>query len=111
MEPKEPLYIESVTMPYGETYRDVEIHFERFMSDGSTVIRMMLQNGEVLATPSVNLSEYGIYPRNENETFIKEYSEGEGMTDLLVKHNIVERTGTVAEFGPFGTKAELVRIK
>ena len=57
---------------------------------------------------SVNLDYYGLVP-GLDQTFIKDYSENEGVTDELVKLGLVKKIG-IATFGPFDTTAYLVEI-
>ena len=56
----------------------------------------MYQKGEPLCVPSVNLPNT---PLGENEIFIKNWSENEGVLEALVKAGIVEDTGQTVPTG------------
>lgn len=57
---------------------------------------------------SVNLESYGMTPAPGN-VFIKDYSEGAGVTDSLVAAQLVERVRE-GHFGPFDASAVECRV-
>lgn len=52
------------------------------------------QDGSPVATATVNLP---YAPCNNNEVYIKDYSENEGMTETLINANIIEKEPTGCE--------------
>lgn len=93
-----------------DTYANVDVVAIGTYADGSVVFELQLPaEGDILATPTVYLGpDYGLYAKS-GWTFVKNYSEGEGMVDALVKAGIVEAGDTVT-FGPFDTTATEVRL-
>ena len=57
---------------------------------------------------SIQLGAYGIHDR-EGHCWIKDWSEGEGVTDSLVANGLVEKVRTVT-VGPFDSPAHEVKI-
>ena len=67
------------------------------------------ETGEPVATASVNIEEYRMSDRSKKDhTFIKDYSENEGMLEALIKAGIVEHTGLQFPIG--FVKASLVKV-
>ena len=67
----------------------------RYFHGDRVALHLIDVNGEPVAVCSVNLDD----PLGENEIFIKDYSENEGMADFLVKEGIVELTGERVQTG------------
>lgn len=110
------------TSPITNTTEEITLQVG-FYGDGSTALMSTyfdeeFQGDAPFETFSVNLGDYFIIPEDEFHVFIKDYSEGEGNIDELVKHGIVKRDNTYflgnenAEvyFGPFRTRAVYVEI-
>lgn len=58
---------------------------------------------------SVNLVAYGLVPTSPDEVFIKDWSEGRGVAESLVKAGVAEEISEVF-VGPFRSRAVLVRL-
>lgn len=68
------------------------------------------ETGEPLATASVNVVDYYFTKENgEHQTFIKNYSENEGILEALVEAGIVEDTNIEWPLSQW-VKANLVRV-
>lgn len=76
---------------------DCLVKFSQYNYGGGTAIQLIDANdGELVAVATVNLPEQ---PLGEDEVFIKDYSENEGMADFLVKEGIIELTGEHVQTG------------
>ena len=79
-------------------------------SDGNTALSMYdTEDGSAIACVSINLAP--VEPELLEDRaliYLKDYSENEGMLDLLVAEGIVERTGRTRQSGYI--EAPLVRI-
>ena len=79
-------------------------------SDGNTALSMYdTEDGSAIACVSINLAP--VEPELLEDRaliYLKDYSENEGMLDLLVAEGIVERTGHTRQSGYI--EAPLVRI-
>ena len=70
--------------------------FDRYQN-GRVMMRLYcVDDGEPLATCTVNIPEY---PLEEGEVIIKDYSENEGMFNVLEDAGIVKRTGKMVSSG------------
>lgn len=84
-------------------------------ADGSgqiALVAMISGSGEKYSTFTLNLAEMGVFPSNENNVFIKGYSEGEGIADELVKHGVIaepEKVYTINRFGSKVYEAQLLK--
>ena len=68
------------------------------------------ETGEPVATASVNVVEYPMGGFSErNFTFIKNYSENEGMLDALIEAGIVKDTGVKYPLSQW-VEANLVKV-
>lgn len=68
------------------------------------------ETGEPVATASVNVVDYYFKQQDgENQTFIKNYSENEGILEALIEAGIVEDTGIEWPLSQWA-KANLVRV-
>ena len=85
---------QSLSVDLSQRYRNNRIAIELFDSDG-----------EPYMVASVNLPQY---PCPDEHTFIKDWSENEGILDALVSQGIVELTGTTVETG--FVHAHLVKV-
>lgn len=79
---------------YGGGY-NVTLEKGRY-SNGRTAIIAKDDDGCMAFTATVNLPEYII---SNDEAFIKDYSENEGVLDFLIENNIVEK---VIKYVPSG---------
>jgi hypothetical protein len=59
--------------------------------NGRVALVVFAPDGEQLATATVNLPDE---PCADNEIFVKDYSENEGMADFLVKEGFIEPNPT-----------------
>lgn len=76
----------------GET---CDVVFARY-GNGRIAIQLITANGEPWARATVNLPAE---PLGADEVFIKDYSENEGMLDVLVAAGVVEDTGVRVDSG------------
>lgn len=72
------------------------IHRTAYLESGAAALLFNSEDGERIATLSVNLQQPLPSP---NHTFIKDYSENEGVLAQLVAQNIVRDTGQRAASG------------
>jgi hypothetical protein len=56
--------------------------------DADPAIYIEAEDGEALATATVNMAAYGIHPE-EGNVLIKDYAEGEGMVDALIAAGVI----------------------
>lgn len=63
--------------------------------------------GENIATCTVNIPEQSI---KDNHVFIKEWSENDGMTEALIKAEIVKPNFTLIPVGPHGSFASVCEL-
>ena len=83
-------------------------------SDGNTALSMYdTEDGSAIACVSINLvdDDGNVEPELLEDRaliYLKDYSENEGMLDLLIEEGIVERTGRYRQSGYI--EAPLVRI-
>lgn len=84
----------------GHTWTNVRVEQSWYVVDQTVAIRLMLEDGDTLTTVTQNLGEYGLVPA-EGCIFIKNYSEGEGLTAALQKVGIVKATGRTVSIPPF----------
>ena len=89
-------------------WENVRIEHDRYW-DGSREVRLVLEDGELLTTASICLSDYGA-PPGEGCFWVKSYSEGTGLADRLSEVGVVAKTGNAIQFGPFNVLAEEVRF-
>jgi len=52
-----------------------------------------VNTNEDILTATVNLPEYGLVEANEDLTFIKNWSENEGILECLIENKIVDYSG------------------
>jgi len=57
-----------------------------YSNDKKAIKLISVKDGEPIATATVNLSQYTL---PDNEVFIKDYSENEGMTQSLIDADII----------------------
>lgn len=69
---------------------------ERRYGNGRLALELVDSKGEPVAVATVNVPGS---PLADDEVFIKDYSENEGMLDSLVAAGIVERTGKSVQSG------------
>ena len=67
-------------------------------------------DGSAIATASVNLEEFGKHGSLARYTWIKTWSENEGILEALVDAGIVRATGETFEVNQYGSLAVLVEI-
>lgn len=78
--------------------------------NGVLAILLLDDNECPVSIPSVNLApEHAPIP-NDGYTYIKLYSESEGMLESLVENGVVEDTGVRVEINEFGSECALVRV-
>lgn len=63
--------------------------------NGQTLLELVDGNGEVLMRPTVAL----MFPVNDGEVFIKNYSENEGILEALTDAGVIEPTGETVPCG------------
>ena len=71
-----------------------EAQFAKY-ENGNNAIRIVEENGEPIATASVNLEQ--VLPADR--VYIKDWSENEGMLFALIDAGIVEDTGIIHPIG------------
>ena len=82
-----------------------QFRISKYVTDDIMAVIIVLPEefNEHLATVSINLSAYGLYPQSETSFFVKEYRENEGMFEELVRHGVIRpvENKRVVHFGPF----------
>lgn len=101
--------IEQWASPWGEVYQNVRVYRGEYPQAGGMGVSLTSDEGEPLASVSVNLSFYGLTP-DEGCIFVKDYAEGEGMLDSLTEAGLLEPTGRTVTFGPYDTTAREARV-
>jgi hypothetical protein len=72
------------------------LEFARY-GNGRTALRLLDErDGGVVAIATVNVREAALGP---DEVLVKDYSENEGMLEVLTRHGVVEATGRVVPTG------------
>ncbi len=88
---------------------DCSVTFGQY-SNGRTAIRLLCNDGEPMATATVNLPEV---PIKDNEVIIKYHSENEGILSALFRAGIIDMPKQVLPNGAIcklsGTVAMLVK--
>lgn len=69
---------------------DCQLEFGYYQNGRPAIELIDTEDGQPIATATVNIPDY---PLLDNEMFIKDYSENEGMLEALVKAEIVVDTG------------------
>lgn len=100
--------LKNVRMSWGDTFAEVIVEFANY-GNGDIAILLYSDEGELLSTPTVNLEAYGLRPER-GSVYVKNYSEGEGMLEVLTKGGIVEPGARMEAFGPFDTTASEARL-
>lgn len=76
---------------------DCVLRSSRYNYGGGIALQLFDANdGELISVCTVNLPEEEL---GENEVFIKDYSENEGMVNFLVNEGIIELTGETVQSG------------
>ena len=65
---------------------------QNFYQNGRIALFLVSVEGELISTCTTNIPEI---PLDDDEVFIKDYSENEGILEFLVKEGIVKDTGQV----------------
>lgn len=80
-----------IEAPWGEVHH-AGVAVSSYAMDPSTtaVLLFDMDAGEPLTTLSVNLSQYGLVPPDEEHIFIKGWSEGEGWAEAAEKAGLGE---------------------
>lgn len=90
---------------------DIVVSLTKYL-DGTTAIIFNEPNGAPLAKASVNMTEHlpdELIPVPHEITFIKDYSENEGVLDTLLDADLVETVGIPVSTGHVTVQA--VKIK
>jgi hypothetical protein len=77
--------------------------------DGSIALTFTSPIGEPIAKLSVNLIE-SVGRAPEGHVYVKNEGENEGLVDSMEAAGVATSTGTVVNYGPFGTTATLMRV-
>lgn len=78
---------------------------KRFYNTGAIALTITDEQGFPYMTATVNLPNH---PLDKNQTFIKNWSENEGILESLITHNIVKDTGKTVITGY--VEANLVEV-
>lgn len=91
-----------------EIYEDVEVEVG-YYGNGSLAIRLTLEDGDVLAIPTINLQQYGVVPPKDC-VFIPARSENEGMLAALIGAGVVEDMDIICDYGPYNAYAQQAKV-
>ena len=70
-------------------WRCILLPGKRYLQQDRIALQLVdVEDGEPIATASVNIAEEDL-PMEDNEVFIKNYSENEGMTDALIAAGVI----------------------
>jgi hypothetical protein len=86
----------TITAPWDERSTVVRIHLDKYANGRTRINLVDDSDNEPYATATTNLPEVLLL---DNEVFIKDYSENQGMLDFLVNNNIVFPTDKWATTG------------
>lgn len=76
--------------------------------DGQLALEFRSLDGEPLAILSINLVGHGLIAPS-GHVFVKNYSEGEGLTEAMEEAGIATYVETVF-FGPYDLSADLMKV-
>lgn len=79
--------------PFTNKYSEVVIQVKQYSNGRPAIVLLDFEDRSPYAVATVNLPELNL---EDNQTFVKSYSENAGMLDFLVKNNIVKYTGKQA---------------
>jgi len=79
--------------PFTNKYSEVVIQVKQYSNGRPALVLLDFEDGSPYAVATVNLPELNL---EDNQTFVKSYSENAGMLEFLVKNNIVKYTGKQA---------------
>lgn len=96
MEPTLVKTISTLTTRYGK-YTNVNLWKSAYMDNSGTALFIETQDGEHLFTVTVNVKPYGLQLSDDNNVFVKDYSENEGVLEALVKDGVLEKVRSVPE--------------
>lgn len=68
--------------------KNAQLWLSKYATDDVTALFVTSEQGEPLATVTVNLSAYGQFP-GEGNVFVKNWSENEGILDVLVREGVL----------------------
>lgn len=105
------LIVEEFRTPDGTVCR-VGVAVSSYMMDSSTTAVLLydMDAGEPLTTLSVNLSQYGLVPPDEEHIFIKGWSEGEGWAEAAEKAGLGEIVSHHNAKGPWPLPYTLFKL-
>jgi hypothetical protein len=83
---------------------------ESYMNGSLALVLEDANDGEPVATCSINLEEYGLIP-DPGKVFIKEYSENKGMTQALIDAGVIERGVVPIDIGEHGSLVNYCTLK
>lgn len=92
MEPVLVKIIPEFKAPWGETFRDARVYRSLYTDGVTPALFINADDGEPLCTVTVNLSDSGIFPP-PGEIIVKDYSENEGLAEVLVACGLLSLTG------------------
>lgn len=82
-----------IKSPSTNKHYEVVIQKKQYSNGRPALILLDFEDGSPYAVATVNLPELNL---EDNQTFVKSYSENAGMLEFLVKNNIVKYTGKQA---------------
>ncbi len=77
-------------------------------SNDRIALQLYTEDGELYLTATVNVPDYPVLL--DGHTFIKNYSENEGILQALIDAQIIEDWGIEIHLGSFGATAHLVNV-
>lgn len=77
-----------------------EVHLTTGRYTNGRIAVQLIENGEPYATVSVNVPEA---PIGDDEFFVKNYSENEGLLEELLRVGLLEFTGRFVDAGGLGS--------
>lgn len=91
-------------------YWSDEGHVARMQyGDGSLALTFTSMYGEPIAKLSVNLID-SVGRAPDGHVYVKNEGEGEGLVAAMEAAGVATSTGTVVNYGPFGTTATLMKV-
>lgn len=108
MEPVLVKIIPEFRAPWGETFRDARVYRSLYMDGVTPALFINGDDGEPLCAVTVNLSDYGIIPP-PGQIIVKDYSEGEGLAEVLVDCGVLSLTGREVNIG-FGSRCVFAEV-
>lgn len=85
---------------------NLDLYRTEYADDSGQIalVALVAETHETFSNFTINLADLGLYPTDENNVFIKDYAEGEGVVLELVRHGIIAEPINTHVINQFGSK-------